>query len=90
MTPFRLLFPLEPNRTLWGTPKYKGPSMSPASFVEKLKFPSLPESQKERLKQLMIRTIESPTQSLMHIPELFYRYYNCHQREKANCMITRL
>ena len=28
----------------------------------------------------MIRTIQSETQCLMHIAELFYRYCNCHQR----------
>ena len=26
----------------------------------------------------------------MHIPESFYRHYNCPQREKANCTMTRL
>ena len=59
-------------------------------FVEKLKFPRPPESQKSRLKQLIIRIIESQTHCLMYIPELFYRYYNCHQREKNNCMMTSL
>ena len=27
---------------------------------------------------------------MVHIPELFYRYCNCQQREKANLMMTRL
>ena len=48
------------------------------------------ESQESRRKPLMIRKIGSQTQCLIHIPELFYRYCNCHQREKANCMMTRL
>ena len=46
---------------------------------------------KYKTEQLMIRKIESQTQCLMHIPELFYRYYNCNQRRKqAHCMMTRL
>ena len=36
-----------------------------------------------KMDQLMIRTVESQTQQLMPAPELFYRYFNCHQREKA-------
>ena len=35
---------------------------------------------KYKTQQLMIRTIESQTQCLMHIPGLFYRYCNCQQR----------
>ena len=45
-------------------------------FVENVKSPSLPESQKSRLKQLIIRPTESQTQYLMPVPELFYRYCN--------------
>ena len=41
---------------------------------------AVPPTSKYKTEQLMIRTIESQTQCLMHIPELFYRYSNCHQR----------
>ena len=44
--------------------------------------PAGPLPPKYKTEQLMIRTIESQTQCLMHIPELFYRYCNCHQRGK--------
>lgn len=63
--------------------------MYPSETEQNLAGPS--PSTKYQTDQLMIGTIESQTQSLMHILELFYRYYNCNwgrQREKANCMMT--
>ena len=50
-------------------------------FVENLKSPRPPWVTKEQLKQLMIRTMESQNLSPSD---------NGHQREKANCIMTRL
>lgn len=73
---------------LLGPPKYKGPSMFLASRLWSCWSPrDVPWS---RLKQRMARTVLSQAQCLMHIPELFNRHCNCHQRDKANRMMTRL
>lgn len=52
---------MKPSRTLQGPPKYKGPIVSPPLFVcrKAVVSQAAAESQKSRLKLLMIRTTES-------------------------------
>ena len=45
---------------------------------------------KYKTKQIMVRTAASQTQGLMHIPELFYKYYNCPQRDKTKYLMSKL
>ena len=53
--------------------------------------PTAPASRiKYKTKQLMVGTVESQTQCLMCIPELFYKYCNCHQREKTKYLMSKL
>ena len=54
------------NRTEQSLPsKYKHSYVPSLLFVENLKSPRLPVSQKSRVKQSMMRTIESQSQCLM-------------------------
>ena len=64
--------------------------MSPASCLWKSwGLPGLPDSQGSRLQQI-IRTTGLQILCPMHIAKLSYRYCNRHQREKADCMMSRL
>ena len=72
---------VELRRTLQHTPpQVQNPLWPLPVFCRKAEVSQASQSQNSRLEQLMIRTIESQAQCLMHIPVLFYRYYNCHQR----------
>ena len=71
--------------------KYKAPFDVPCLlFVEKLKSPRPLWVTKKQAQVVNDKAIKSQIQYLMHILELFYRYYYCHQKEKPNCMIARL
>lgn len=80
----RQVFQSKRSRTLQApAPASTKAPVSPASCPpnsEKLNLLGLPGSQKSRLEQQVIKTVKS--QCLMHIPELYYRYCDCHQKEK--------
>ena len=50
----------------------------------------LPSMGSERGRHDWAAELKATDASLMHVPEVLCRYYNCHQRGKSNCMMTRL